>query len=381
MKLCVFPNDSILSYYNKGEIKEGYFNPLNFFDEVHVISLFDEEIEEDKVKKIAGNAILKIHKLDKVNLSNYKNYQGKIKSLVSKIKPSLIRAFNPRVQGWLAAKVSKELDIPLVISLHTNYQQQIDVAKKNQSFFRYLKLKYASSKLEKFSLQNCDAVICVYEFIVPYAKKMGAKNIHVIYNKVDTSKFSNISTKKFSSNIPTILSVGRLIDQKDHSVLIDAVKEIDSKLLIIGDGPNFDPLNSKIEKLGLADKVEIIKKIPNDELPAYYASCEVYAQPMKDLGGIPIPVLEAMACGLPVVMSNHSNEYREIIDDVVVFAENNGSSFSKAIKEILSNSEYREGLKRKSLNLINQVSGTKMAEKETTLYKKLIENKLKLKST
>lgn len=206
---------------------------------------------------------------------------------------------------------------------------------------------------------------------------MGAKNIHVIYNKVDTSKFSNISTKKFSSNIPTILSVGRLIDQKDHSVLIDAVKEIDSKLLIIGDGPNFDPLNSKIEKLGLADKVEIIKKIPNDELPAYYASCEVYAQPMKDLGGIPIPVLEAMACGLPVVMSNHSNEYREIIDDVVVFAENNGSSFSKAIKEILSNSEYREGLKRKSLNLINQVSGTKMAEKETTLYKKLIENKLK----
>jgi len=104
MKLCVFPNDSILSYYNKGEIKEGYFNPLNFFDEIHVISLFDQEIQEDKIKKIAGNAILKIHKLGKVNLSNYKSFEQKIISLVSTINPSLIRAFNPRVQGWLAAK-------------------------------------------------------------------------------------------------------------------------------------------------------------------------------------------------------------------------------------------------------------------------------------
>jgi len=373
MKLCVFPNDSILSYYNKGEIKEGYFNPLNFFDEIHVISLFDQEIQEDKIKKIAGNAILKIHKLGKVNLSNYKSFEQKIISLVSTINPSLIRAFNPRVQGWLAAKTSLKLHIPLVISLHTNYKQQIELAKNNQNFFRYLKLKYASIKLEKFSLQNADAVICVYEFIVPYAKKMGVKNIHVIYNKVDMQRFSNKVKKKFFSNKPTILSVGRLIDQKNHRYLIESMKDLDAKLLIIGDGPNFKSLSSMIKKLDLTNKIELIKRVPNEELPEYYASCDLYAQPMENLGGIPIPVLEAMACGLPIVMSRHSSDYSEIIDEAVVFVENNHSSFSNAFKQILTNPEYKEKLKTKSLSVINKISGIKMEEKELTLYKTLIE--------
>jgi len=373
MKLCVFPNDSILSYYNKGEIKEGYFNPLNFFDEIHVISLFDQEIQEDKIKKIAGNAILKIHKLGKVNLSNYKSFEQKIISLVSTINPSLIRAFNPRVQGWLAAKTSLKLHIPLVISLHTNYKQQIELAKNNQNFFRYLKLKYASIKLEKFSLQNADAVICVYEFIVPYAKKMGVKNIHVIYNKVDMQRFSNKVKKKFFSNKPTILSVGRLIDQKNHRYLIESMKDLDAKLLIVGDGPNFKSLSSMIKKLDLTNKIEMIKRVPNEELPEYYASCDLYAQPMENLGGIPIPVLEAMACGLPIVMSRHSSDYSEIIDEAVVFVENNHSSFSNAFKQILTNPEYKEKLKTKSLSVINKISGIKMEEKELTLYKTLIE--------
>jgi len=261
----------------------------------------------------------------------------------------------------------------LVISLHTNYKQQIELAKNNQNFFRYLKLKYASMKLEKFSLENADAVICVYEFIVPYAKKMGVKNIHVIYNKVDTQKFSDKVKKKFFSDKPTILSVGRLIDQKNHRYLIESMKDLDAKLLIIGDGPNFKSLSSMIKKLDLTNKIELIKRVPNEELPEYYASCDLYAQPMENLGGIPIPVLEAMACGLPIVMSIHSSDYSEIIDEAVVFVENNHSSFSNAFKQILTNPEYKEKLKTKSLSMSNKISGTKMEEKELTLYKTLIE--------
>jgi len=372
LRLCVFPNDALLSYYNKGEIKEGYFNPKNFFDETHIISLFDEEIEEDKVQKLAGNAVLKIHKLNKADLSNYKFFKQRVISLVSTINPTLIRAFNPRVQGWLAAKTALKLGVPLVISLHTNYDQQRDLAKRKRNFFRYLKLVYAT-KLEKFSLKNADAVICVYEFIVPYAKKMKAKNIHVIYNKVDIKKFSNKVRKKLLPTKPTVISVGRLIDQKNHHYLIQAMKNLDAKLIIIGDGPNFESLNKMVQSLNLADKVEIIKRVPNDELPKYYASSDLYVQPMENLGGIPIPVLEAMACGLPVVMSKHSNDYSEVIDDAVVFTENNPDSFLNAINQILSNPEYKEKLIRKSLNVVNKISGEKMEEEELSLYRKLID--------
>jgi len=373
MKLCIFPNDSLKSYFDKGELKEAYFNPGNYFQEIHIISLFDKEIEEEeKIHKLAGKAVLKIHKIGKVNLLNYKSFEKKIVSIISDINPELIRAFNPRVQGWLATKAAKKLDIPIIISLHTNYDEQREFSKR-RNFFRYLKLKYASIKLEKFSLKNADSVICVYNFIVPYAKKMGAKDIHIIYNKVNTQKFSELAEKRFSSTKPTILSVGRLIDQKNHQYLIKSMKNLDARLLIIGDGPNFESLRKLINKLNLTKKIELIKRVPNEELPQYYVSCDVYAQPMENLGGIPIPVLEAMACGLPIVMSEHSSDYSEIIDEAVLFVKNNPNSFSKAFNQILTNSEYKEKLKRKSLNLINKITGAKMEEKELALYKTLME--------
>ena len=61
MRLCVFPNDPIVSYFNKGEIKEKYYNPNNFFDELHIISLIEKDIEESKVQSLAGKSKLKIH--------------------------------------------------------------------------------------------------------------------------------------------------------------------------------------------------------------------------------------------------------------------------------------------------------------------------------
>ena len=123
-KLCVFPNDSLLSYYNKGEIKYGYFNPKNFFDEIHVISLFEKEISENKVVDLAGEAKLKIHHLGRVNLSNYKSFFKIVNDKAKEIQPNIIRGFNPLVQGWLATNAAKSLKIPIVISLHTNYEQQ-----------------------------------------------------------------------------------------------------------------------------------------------------------------------------------------------------------------------------------------------------------------
>ena len=76
--ICVLPNDSLYDYFKKGEIKYGYFNPCNFFDEVHVISLFDNEIQEEKVANLAGEGKLIIHALGKANLSNYHTFEKKI---------------------------------------------------------------------------------------------------------------------------------------------------------------------------------------------------------------------------------------------------------------------------------------------------------------
>lgn len=374
MKLCVFPNDPILSYFQKGEIKERYFNPLNFFDEIHVISLFDEEIDEEKVKIIAGKANLKIHRLGKVNLKNYKKFEPIVTELIKKIQPSLIRAFNPLVQGWLATIASKKLKIPLIISLHTNYDEQREFLKKKRNYFRYLKLLYTSKKLEKFSLQKANAIICVYKSIVPYAKKMGAKNIHVIYNKVDLRQFSKSHEKKLIFDNPIIISVGQLIEHKPRQNLIKAIKDLEVILVIIGDGPDFDSLNTLTKSLKIQNKVKFIRNVPNNDLPGYYSSCDIFALPLEISYGIPIPVLEAMSCGLPIVISKHSENYSEIIDNSVLFVDNNPESFKTAFQKILSDQEFADKLLRKSLSFVREINGDIMEKKELELYKQLMKN-------
>ena len=371
-KICVFPNDALKDYFKKGEIKYGYFNPCDFFDEVHVISLFDDEIEVEKVSKLAGRGKLFIHNVGKVNLVNYHSFEKKIEKIILEIDPQMIRAFNPLVQGWLATKIAKKNKIPIVISVHTNYNQQRELLKKERKYLKFIKLLYTSKKIESYCLKNADVIICVYEFIVPYVEKMHGKNIQIIYNKVDLQNFSPEKPPKFKNKIPTIISVGRLIDQKNHMYLLQAIKDLDMKLLIIGDGPNLQKLTNFIKNEGISSRIEIIKSVVNEDLAGYYTSADIYAQPMKNLDGIPIPVLEAMACGLPIVMSKHKDDYSEIIDDTVYFVDNKADSFRMAFKKILTNNDLKNELRVKSLETIKKISGERMENAELEVYKKLL---------
>ena len=207
-KLCVFPNDPLKSYFKKGEIKPRYFNPKNIFDEVHVISLFDDDIEEEKVNVVAGNALFKIHIVGKVNLLNKNSKKKEIINLIQKINPNVIRSYNPLLQGWMATQIKKELGVPLVISLHGDYDKDRRYfARKNKDYKSYLKLLYSKKTLEPFSLKNADEVIIIYEFLRNYAKKMGAKSINLIHNRIDLSQFSLEAKSAFKESKPVIARI------------------------------------------------------------------------------------------------------------------------------------------------------------------------------
>ena len=271
MIICVFPNDPLKTYFEKGEIKERYFNPNNIFDEVHVISLFDKEIDETKVKIVAGNAKFKIHTVGKVTLINKNKKKKEIIELIKKINPDVIRSFNPLLQGWMATKIKQKLNIPLVISLHGDYDRDLRYQnKKNHNYKQYLKLQLTKIMLEKYSLSNADEVIIIYNFIRNYAKKMGAKKINLIYNKVDLSQFSPNSRIKNELDIPTIICVGRLIKEKNQECLIYAIKNLDVKLLLIGNGVEYTNLKQLVKSLKIENKVQFETSIQHQKIAEYY---------------------------------------------------------------------------------------------------------------
>lgn len=369
-KLCVFPTDPIQAYFDKGEIKLRYFNPNNLFDEIHVISTFDTDIDSEKVKEIAGDAKLFIHPVGKINLKNYKKKLENVIKKVQEINPQVIRAYNPLIQGWLAAKCANNLKIPLVVSLHINYDKDKHTFSKDRGLIYFLKMRYVLNKIEPFVIQNANKIICVHKSVSNYAKRLGGKEIEVIYNRVYLDQFSSKTEKALEFNKPVIIFVARLAKSKNQECLIKAVKDLDVILLLIGDGPNYQTLVNLVSSLNCNDKVKFVKSVPNVEIPKYYASADIFAAPVIDKG-IGISFLEAMASGLPNVIRKVPGEYEEL-EDAAYMVDNNPESFKNAITEILSNQNLRDDLRRKSLEMAKKLDGTSMEKKEEELYLDLL---------
>jgi glycosyltransferase involved in cell wall biosynthesis len=373
-RLCVFPNDPLLIYYKKGEIKPRYFNPKNLFDEIHVISMFDLDIEEDKVKIVSGNAELKIHVVGKVNLINKNSKKKKIIDLIKEIKPDVLRAYNPLLQGWMAAQVKKELDIPLVISLHGDYDRDRRYfARKNKDYKTYLKLLYAKRILEPSSIKNADKIIIIYDFIRNYVKKMGGKDINLIYNRINLTQFSPDVKPILKESKPVIICVGRLIKEKNQECLIRAIKDLDVILLIIGNGLEYDNLVKITRDLGIEEKVRFETSIPNERIQEYYTSATIFALPIK-YGGFAIPALEAAASGLPVILPiQEFDPNPDIIKDFALLVKNNPESFKNAITKIISDEKLRKKMIQDGLDITKKINSDLMEEKEKELYLKLLE--------
>jgi len=372
-KLCVFPNDPLSAYFKKGEVKPRYFNPKNLFDEIHVISLFDNDEKEENVKQIAGTGILKIHVVGKTTLLNIKSKKKQVLELVKKIKPDVIRSYNPLLQGWIAVKTAKELSIPVVISLMGDYDRDLRFyAKKNRDYKSYLKLKFSRNYLESFSIKNADEIIIIYKFIQNYAKKMGAKNINLIYNRIDLSQFSPSVEPAFKESKPVIICVGRLMKEKNQECLIKAVKDLDVILLLIGDGPQYNQLVNLAKKLGISNRVQFKRSIPHDKIHKYYAASDIFALPIK-YGGFAIPVLEAAASGLPVILPKQEFDPNpDLIKDFVKLVDNNPESFKVAISEILSNDSSYKKMVNSGTEVVKRINSELMEDKEKELYLKLL---------
>jgi len=373
MKLCVFPNDPLRSYYEKGEIKKRYFNPKNMFKEVHVISLFDDDIDEEKVKSVAGEAKFQIHITGKVNLLNKSKMKKKVLEIIKKINPDVIRSYNPLLQGWMAAKIKQELGIPLVISLHGDYDRDNRFqSKKKHDYKSFLKLQISKQILEKFSLSNTDEVIIIYEFIRDYAESMGAKSINLIYNRIDLNQFSPDVTPAFKEKIPVIICVGRLIKEKNQECLIKAIEDLDLKLVLIGNGVEYENLRSLTKKLGMEHKVKFETSVPNSKIQHSYAAADIFALPIK-YGGFAIPALEAAASGIPVILPKQEFDPNpDLVNKFAMFVDNNPKEFEKAISKVLSDSKMREKMIKDGLDTVKLIHSDIMEEKEKNLYLKVI---------
>lgn len=154
-----------------------------------------------------------------------------------------------------------------------------------------------------------DAVIAVSESGSLELKRLfGFNNVHVIYNGVNTNRFKAGLDERFREGAPQFLFVGNLYEHKRVDELILGMKGLvkaypKAHLQIVGGGYMYESLKRLVTKLRLEDHVDLVGRVHDLELPYYYGSCDVYvtASRYETFG---LPLLEAMACGKPVVASS-----------------------------------------------------------------------------
>jgi glycosyltransferase involved in cell wall biosynthesis len=133
--------------------------------------------------------------------------------------------------------------------------------------------------------------------------------VTVLRNGVETALFRPPSDRaalraRLGLSGPTLISVGLLIERKGHHRVIEALPGLPGfTLLIVGEGPERARLAALIERFGLGDRVRLLGAQPHAQLPALYGAADALVLASSREGWANV-LLEAMACGTPVIASN-----------------------------------------------------------------------------
>ncbi len=243
--------------------------------------------------------------------------------------------------------------------------------------------------MNKLSIKYADKITVVSKVLGrDLINNFGAKEskIYPIYNFVDKEKIDKSLNEKDNIKLSknTIITVGRLNNQKGHINLIRSFKYVvdeirGAKLIILGQGPLEDKIKSEIKKLHLEKNVKLIGYQKNPYLYMKNSSLFVLSSFYE---GMPNVVLEAMYTGLPVISTDCKSGPREIlapnsdlnneIDNmsleeygVLVPVLNNKKYeriMGEAIIELLKDSKLRDNYSKKSKKRIKDFSKEKMME-------------------
>jgi len=248
-------------------------------------------------------------------------------------------------------------------------------------------------KIKRWTLNNVDRLTVVSNAIKEEVKKLDARDnlpIEVIPMGVDAElfnpdKYDSKIKEKYGIEGSFLLFVGRLAEKKGVKYLIDAMPAViqehpKTKLLIVGSGSLENELKKQIKNLNLENNVIFTGAIPNNELPSYYATADIFIGPSiiakgGDAEGFGLVFVEALMSKTCVITSDFK-AISDIIkngDTGIQIDVKNIELFSKKIIELLKDQEKRKRLAENGYSFVkNNFSWDVIRDKYYKILKNII---------
>lgn len=308
------------------------------------------------------NAVL-FNLLDKLGISTRKiikkrNYSKTINALQSRDYDVLIPTyydpyFLPYIQG-------KPYVLTVYDMIHELFPQYFNDAEEIAA--RKLLLMQQAAKIIAVSHNTKKDILALYP-------EIGESKIEVVYHG---SSIEINNNKQVALPENYILFVGVRENYKNFEFLVGAIRDLFDKdktlqLLCAGGGKFTARELAFIEGLGLKDRITQ-KRFEEDELGLFYknARCFVFPSAYEGFG---IPVVEAMACGCPIVLTRNSS-FPEVAGDAGIFYElGNEQDLRNKVASVLESNQLREEYKAKGLEQVRKFTWQDAAEKCYAIYR------------
>ena len=287
--------------------------------------IYNEDLKQLGVESIACEYLKK--QIDPIADGKSLRY---ILNIIDLFKPDLIAAHSSKtgILGRLASQITK---VPCVFTAH-GWSFTTGIPEPNRTIYRWL---------EKSTAFLADKIICVSEYDRQIGRKAGmnSQKLLTVHNGMKDVAVE-LRANPGKSQPVKVAMVARFDRQKDHATLIEAFKDLNAELILVGDGPSLEKTQQRVEQLGISDRVSFLGF--RQDVAEILAEVQVYAL-ISHWEGLPCTIIEAMRAGLPVIASDVGGVKEIVIDRHTgyVIPRSDVKTLHQKLKYLITNDQAR----------------------------------------
>ncbi len=286
----------------------------------------------------------------------------RLDEIIPQIKPDILHAHSPALNGFAALRMAKKYGLPLVYECRAFWEDAaVDHGTTQEGSLRYRLTK----SLETYVFKHASAVTTICEGLRNdiIGRGVPAEKITVIPNAVDIDKFTYgegadpglVGSLGLTDKV-VLGFIGSFYAYEGLLLLLDALPTIiqqqpNVRLLLVGGGPQQEQINRKINELGLQDWVVLPGRVPHQDVQRYYNLVDIFVYPrlamrLTDLV-TPLKPLEAMAQGRLLVASDVGGHHELIRNRETgyLFKAGDKTALAETVLAVLSEKERWEQIK------------------------------------